>query len=228
MSNELPKVSTNMADHFNLQLRREVAIPIGSPAKPHRFDLVDSVSKVAIECKAFTWTKSGDPDLPGVGAAGAECQLLPADHSRAATRADCMESIAADPAYPSVLAAACSASRVTAANPSTDARCGAEPSHSGAPPGDPGDQHQVDRHRPGAIEGGEPAHAGQPAARPHQPAGAVEDHPQGGDDRDGDRRQPPRSKPRTSDGAGREEEVPARRLGRVAAPAATPTGGCRF
>ena len=39
-------------------LREELPIGVGSPPKPHRFDLGNREAKVAIECKAFTWTKS--------------------------------------------------------------------------------------------------------------------------------------------------------------------------
>jgi len=35
----------------------EVPIGIGDPPKPHRFDLANSQHRIAIECKAFTWTR---------------------------------------------------------------------------------------------------------------------------------------------------------------------------
>ena len=41
-------------------LRAEVAISIGSPPHPHRFDLVSYDGVVVVECKAFTWTGTGN------------------------------------------------------------------------------------------------------------------------------------------------------------------------
>ncbi len=38
----------------------EKKIAIGSPAKEHRFDLVDNDCNMVIECKCYTWTESGN------------------------------------------------------------------------------------------------------------------------------------------------------------------------
>ena len=38
----------------------EVAIKIGSPPTAHKFDLVSSDGHIIIECKCYTWTKSGN------------------------------------------------------------------------------------------------------------------------------------------------------------------------
>ena len=38
----------------------EVKIPIGNPAKNHKFDIVNENKKIAIECKRYTWTESGN------------------------------------------------------------------------------------------------------------------------------------------------------------------------
>jgi hypothetical protein len=38
----------------------EALIPIGSPPKPHRFDLASRSRGVVCECKAFTWTATGN------------------------------------------------------------------------------------------------------------------------------------------------------------------------
>lgn len=38
----------------------EKKIPIGDPAKHHKFDIVDSAGTVAIECKRYTWTETGN------------------------------------------------------------------------------------------------------------------------------------------------------------------------
>src|SRR3989442_603185 len=37
----------------------EALLPIGSPPKPHRFDLASRSRGVVCECKSFTWTASG-------------------------------------------------------------------------------------------------------------------------------------------------------------------------
>lgn len=38
----------------------EAEILIGNPAKGHRFDIVNPVKKIAVECKRYTWTETGE------------------------------------------------------------------------------------------------------------------------------------------------------------------------
>ena len=38
----------------------EKKIPIGEPAKEHKFDIVDSDKHIVIECKRYTWTETGN------------------------------------------------------------------------------------------------------------------------------------------------------------------------
>ena len=38
----------------------EKKIPIGNPAKDHKFDIVDAAGTIAIECKRYTWTETGN------------------------------------------------------------------------------------------------------------------------------------------------------------------------
>ena len=38
----------------------EVEIEIGNPPKAHRFDIVNIEKKIAIECKRYIWTESGN------------------------------------------------------------------------------------------------------------------------------------------------------------------------
>lgn len=45
---------------WGFPLRAEVQLGIGKPAKPHRFDFANRDRRVAVECKAFTWTVSGN------------------------------------------------------------------------------------------------------------------------------------------------------------------------
>lgn len=43
-------------DGFELEKK----IPIGDPAKDHKFDIVNSKKKIVIECKRYTWTETGN------------------------------------------------------------------------------------------------------------------------------------------------------------------------
>lgn len=38
----------------------ERPIPIGNPAKLHKFDIVEVTGKVVVECKCYSWTESGN------------------------------------------------------------------------------------------------------------------------------------------------------------------------
>lgn len=38
----------------------ECPIPIGNPAKLHKFDIVEVTGKVVVECKCYSWTVSGN------------------------------------------------------------------------------------------------------------------------------------------------------------------------
>lgn len=40
------------------ELERKIAI--GNPAKDHKFDIVNEDKKIAIECKRYTWTETGN------------------------------------------------------------------------------------------------------------------------------------------------------------------------
>ena len=54
------EVEKALADTYGYRFNREVGIGIGSPPKRHRFDLVDPNTKTVVECKALTWTSSGN------------------------------------------------------------------------------------------------------------------------------------------------------------------------
>ena len=45
---------------LHVEFETETPIPIGHPARPHRFDLVSPDSLYVGEAKAFTWTASGN------------------------------------------------------------------------------------------------------------------------------------------------------------------------
>ncbi len=45
---------------YNIEFILEKKIPIGEPRKDHKFDIVSADNKMAIECKCYTWTESGN------------------------------------------------------------------------------------------------------------------------------------------------------------------------
>ena len=46
--------------HYGTGFELEKKIPIGSPAKEHKFDIVNEELYIAIECKRYTWTETGN------------------------------------------------------------------------------------------------------------------------------------------------------------------------
>ena len=46
--------------HFGAGFELETKISIGNPPKEHKFDIVSIEKKIAIECKRYTWTESGN------------------------------------------------------------------------------------------------------------------------------------------------------------------------
>lgn len=47
-------------DSLNRPFELEKKLPIGEPAKEHKFDIVDQTNSIAIECKRYTWTETGN------------------------------------------------------------------------------------------------------------------------------------------------------------------------
>ena len=45
---------------YGAEFELEKKIPIGNPAKDHKFDIVDVAGTIAIECKRYTWTETGN------------------------------------------------------------------------------------------------------------------------------------------------------------------------
>ena len=45
---------------YGTRFELEVKIPIGKPAKDHKFDIVNLDKKIAVECKRYTWTETGN------------------------------------------------------------------------------------------------------------------------------------------------------------------------
>ena len=49
-----------LSKRCNTEFDVEAAIPIGEPAKDHRFDLASKDRSIVVECKCYTWTDSGN------------------------------------------------------------------------------------------------------------------------------------------------------------------------
>ena len=47
-------------EQYGREFILEKKLPIGNPPKDHQFDIVDVDDKIAIECKRYTWTESGN------------------------------------------------------------------------------------------------------------------------------------------------------------------------
>ena len=47
-------------DRFGPGFELEVKIPIGDPPKDHKFDIVNTSRRIAIECKRYSWTVTGN------------------------------------------------------------------------------------------------------------------------------------------------------------------------
>lgn len=47
-------------EHFQKEFELEKKIAIGNPPKDHKFDIVDKDDTIAIECKRYTWTETGN------------------------------------------------------------------------------------------------------------------------------------------------------------------------
>lgn len=49
-----------LGEFFRTKFELEKPIPIGSPAKNHKFDCVSENSEIVAECKCYTWTDTGN------------------------------------------------------------------------------------------------------------------------------------------------------------------------
>jgi hypothetical protein len=54
------KVARALEERYGEPFRYEIPRPIGTPPKPHKFDLVARSGRIVAECKAFAWTKTGN------------------------------------------------------------------------------------------------------------------------------------------------------------------------
>lgn len=54
------EVAALLAAHYDQRVDTSVALPIGQPPQTHNFDLALRDRSVVVECKAFTWTSTGN------------------------------------------------------------------------------------------------------------------------------------------------------------------------
>lgn len=47
-------------EHYHESFLLEKKLPIGNPSKDHKFDIVNVSGTIAIECKRYTWTETGN------------------------------------------------------------------------------------------------------------------------------------------------------------------------
>jgi len=50
----------SITEYFGSPFELEVALPIGTPSKLHRFDCVSEDKRIVVECKCYTWTDTGN------------------------------------------------------------------------------------------------------------------------------------------------------------------------
>ena len=53
-------VKTVLEDAYCTAFEQEASIPIGKPAKDHKYDLANRDRSIVAECKCYTWTDSGN------------------------------------------------------------------------------------------------------------------------------------------------------------------------
>ena len=71
--------------HYGPGFELEKKIRIGNPAKEHKFDIVNSERYIAIECKRYTWTESGNVPSAKMGFANEAAfslSFLPVDYEK--------------------------------------------------------------------------------------------------------------------------------------------------
>jgi len=54
------QVRRALARRYGVEFFKEYPIKIGNPVKDHKFDLVSADSKYVVECKAISWTETGN------------------------------------------------------------------------------------------------------------------------------------------------------------------------
>lgn len=52
--------ATLLGSYYGIDFNTEIPMMIGNPPKAHRFDCVSVDRKIAVECKCYTWTRTGN------------------------------------------------------------------------------------------------------------------------------------------------------------------------
>lgn len=52
--------ATLISEYYGVHFDTEIPMMIGNPAKAHKFDCVSIDRKIAVECKCYTWTHTGN------------------------------------------------------------------------------------------------------------------------------------------------------------------------
>lgn len=60
-------VAKLLSKYYEIAFETEIPLLIGNPAKEHRFDCVSVDRSIAVECKCYTWTHTGN--IPSAKAA---------------------------------------------------------------------------------------------------------------------------------------------------------------
>lgn len=79
------KSSEVLSKHFGVEFLLDFPIPIGSPPKDHKFDLVSEDMKIIGECKNYSWTETGNIPSAKMGftnEAAFYLTLLPKEHKK--------------------------------------------------------------------------------------------------------------------------------------------------
>ena len=53
-------VANFLSNKYNMAFELEKKIQIGHPPKDHKFDIVSADNTIAVECKRYTWTETGN------------------------------------------------------------------------------------------------------------------------------------------------------------------------
>ena len=70
---------------YGIEFELEKKIPIGYPPKFHKFDIVDVNNSIAVECKCYTWTETGNVPSAKMGfcnAAAFYLSFLPDEYEK--------------------------------------------------------------------------------------------------------------------------------------------------
>lgn len=79
----------SLTEYFRTEFDLEVSVPVGNPAKGHKFDCVSTDGKIVVECKCYVWTEGGNPPSAKIRSLN-EAVLFMSFLSKEATKIICM------------------------------------------------------------------------------------------------------------------------------------------